>query len=862
MHASRLSPLVFDGQFVYGWAFRDGQPSLPVHLYVDGRHVASEMTGAQLPRSIIRRCEPLPDVRAGFVFAMPGQVLDGFEHRLHVGLPNAPGYEGMHGKTVAFKSGSCRGEVRQQSRQFVGTVWFDKLPARPPELVVEGDGAVLCRQSLGVSPVAEPQGYPAPFSIEREDWPEGLLHFRVNGQELRGSPCRRRTQLVGMVEEISEVVVRGWAFDGADARRPIELLLRIDGHDAAWFRPNVRRPEIARQVGIDEEGWGLVGFEAAMPESLRDGEPHRVEVVLAETGQLVAKGQQTVTFAPVGVRWNPAVVPAHVPVSPVPAIPAFAAIARKKPVVSAVVLSRNGAALLDAFLRSWQEHLTTVSAEIIVVDHGSTDDSVNVLREWQERLPLQIIALDHNGSFSASSNLGARQAQGDYLLFVNNDIVWVQDVLPRLLECLQDPNVGIAGLKLLKIVGESRDGSQHAHEVQHLGVRFKLNDRGYWPYEASPSLRHREAEHSPQHVPVVTGAVMMCRREDFERVGGFDPDYFYGFEDVELCLRLAYRLGKSVVCRNDCLALHHHGHTRLSGRQMSIYDRVQRNSAVLQGHIGLWIKQAYWRSLLQGDGYITSEPMVFGIVVDADPETGKTPLTKAALALAGQLAAAHANAEILLLDPTRDWKKVAGVHVLIVGDTRYDVRSLRAARADLLTVAWLHGDTSEWEGLPWWRDFHACLQAPRAIGKARDTQGSPLVYRPSPGRPMGELLSVTALRLRVAIHSGPANAVRAAELQEALQSAGLPCWLVGEAEWGSHPVMADICVTLWGAASGKGVRPSMRSDVLNVLWLVDGKARLPAEAKGARCLVLRTMPKAAELAQEMERRVGSTFSPP
>ena len=539
------------------------------------------------------------------------------------------------------------------------------------------------------------------------------------------------------------------------------------------------------------------------------------------------------------------------------------------PVVSAVVLTRNGAPLLEAFLQSWEAYQTSVPAEIIVIDHASTDSTLALLRGWQKRLPLTVIALDHNGSFSASCNLGARHARGQYLLFVNNDIVWLQDVLPRLMESLQDPQVGIAGLKLLKIVGESRGGEQYASEVQHLGVRFKLNDRGYWPYEAAPSSRHREAEYAPQAVPAVTGAVLMCRRDDFEQVGGFDPAYFYGFEDVELCLRLAYRLRKAVVCRNDCVALHHHGHTRLSGRELSIFERLMRNSAVLQGHTGVWIKQAYWRSLLLADGYITSEPLTIGIVVDGDPASANTPLVRAGVALAQQLASALPRAEIVLLDPARDWKSVAGLHLLVVGDPRYDIRTLRGARADLLTVAWLQGDAKPWPLLPWWRHFGSCL-APAGAAARTGAAAGRHVHASRPGQPLGELLGAGRWRLRVAIHLPCPTAelevasalVREAEaLRDSLQRADLPCWLVGADQWHDHPVMADACITLWGTEQPKDLRPPLRSDTVNVLWLVDAKARVTAQWR-KQCLVTSSMPQAHWLEEEMEKRIGSTFSPP
>jgi GT2 family glycosyltransferase len=866
----RLSHIRTEEGFVYGWAFLQGAPQLHVHLFVDGKHVASELTGVALPDEIAARCGQPPTPNCGFIFALPAAVMDGYEHNLHVGVLDEQG-EGLHSEVFSFKSAPVRGEVRQQGRLFVGTVWFDNLPRRPAQLVVSGErGEVIHRQPLMPAPVARAEGYPAQFSVDRDEWPDGLLHFKVNGQALRGSPCRRSTQLVGLVEEISPSSIRGWAFDGADPRRPIELLLRIDGRDAAWFRPNVRRPEIARQVGIAEEGWGLVGFEMAAPEVLRDGEPHRVEVVLAAGGQALNKGHQLVRLAPVGTRWKDLSAPVRPAATGLVMQSPRRAVSDMVPVVSAVVLTRNGAPLLEAFLQSWEAHQTSVPAEIIVVDHASTDDTLSLLRRWQKRLPLTVIALDHNGSFSASSNLGASHARGQYLLLVNNDIVWLQDVLPRLLESLQDPQVGIAGLKLLKIVGESPGLQQFATEVQHLGVRFKLNDRGYWPYEAAPSIRHREAEYAPQAVPAVTGAALMCRREDFENVGGFDPAYFYGFEDVELCLRLAYRLRKAVVCRNDCVALHHHGHTRLSGRELSIYERLMRNSAVLQGHIGVWIKQAYWRSLLLADGYITSEPLTIGIVVDGDPVCADTPLVRAGAALAQQLASAMPHAEIVLLDPARDWKSVSGLHLLVVGDLRYDIRSLSGARADLLTVAWLRDDAKSWTRLPWWRHFGSCV-APAGLAARTAVAVGRNVHASQPGRPLGELLSPDRWRLRVAIHlpcpSGEFEVaspiVREAEaLRDSLQRADLPCWLVGAEQWHDHPVMADVCITLWGMEQPKDLRAPLRSDTVNVLWLVDPKAKVPAQWQAAKPLVTRSMPQAQWLQEEMEKRIGSTFSPP
>ncbi len=353
--------------------------------------------------------------------------------------------------------------------------------------------------------------------------------------------------------------------------------------------------------------------------------------------------------------------------------------------------------------------------------------------------------------------------------------------------------------------------------------------------------------------------------------GGVEITLGTGFEDVELCLRLAYRLRKAVVCRNDCVALHHHGHTRLSGRELSIFSRLMRNSAVLQGHIGLWIKQAYWRSLLQRDGHISSEPLTIGIVVDGDPAGVDTPLVQAAVAMARQLSSALPHAEIVLLNPAGDWKSVAGLHMLVVGDPRYDIRSLKGARADLLTIAWLREDAKLWPQLPWWRQFGSCVTPAGPAARIAAAAVGRHVNRSRPAQPLGELLSPGRWRLRVAIHLPCRTAefgvaspiVREAEaLRDSLQRADLPCWLVGAEEWNDHPVMADVCITLWGLEHPKGLRPPLRTDTLNVLWMIDPKAKVRPKWRDAGCLVRRSMPKAQWLEEEMEKRVGSTFSPP
>ncbi len=815
--APRLSALAVADGFVWGWAVGAPDGAGAVHLYADGRHIATEYTGIALPAAAVELCGQPPTGASGFGFALPAALLDGLPHDIHAALPSVAS-GGMHGPVLVFRSGPVGGLVRQQGRQFVGTVWFAQRPRRTALLRVTGaQGRLLHSQALQVAATPDVQGYPANFALAADSLPEpalaGALHFACNGQALRGSPCVRAQTLVGMLDDVAAGGrISGWALDATDLANPLELVLRIDGQAVAWFRPNVRRPDISKYLALAEDALGLAGFDMVPPPALADGLPHWVEVVSAVDGQALKNGRQRVCLPRAGLPWAGA-APRPLPQRQ----------QSQRPVVSVVILNRNGQAVLEAFLQSWARHNTSVPAELIVVDHASTDGSLALLRQWRKRLALKVLALDHNGSFSESSNLGARHAQGQFLLFMNNDIVWLQDALPRMLESLAQPQVGVVGIKLLKAVGESRSGGQFASEVQHLGVRFKLNHLGYWPFELAPSALHDEAEYAPQFVPAVTGAVLLCRKTDFDAVGGFDPAYFYGFEDVELCLRLAYRLGKAVVCRNDCVALHHHGHTRLSGREMSVYDRVLRNSAVLERHIGLWIKQAYWRSLVTGDGYITREPLSIGIVLDAAPRAQRnTPLVQDALALAAQIRSVLPHASVVLLPPERDWKNAQGLHVLVVADARYDVRGVHHAGSDLLTMAWPRGNQQGWARLPWWDEFGAVLAPARggALGTA-----------------LRDLLGPQRWRLRVLVEAGPDDQASARRLQQHLRGQGLPCWVGAAGQTGAPARMVDVCITIGAGAA------EPRADVLQLAW--------PGGAA--------PMPGAAWLTEQMEKRVGSTF---
>ncbi len=757
----------------------------------------------------------------------------------------------------AFQHGDRHGQVSFVDDHFEGWVAFSHRPNPLPQLILGDQEEHFCKQ-IPLIPLptenGQPDKYLATFRIPQKDLPIPLRFF-CGDIELSGSPCQPKKKLIGYLEKFDTQIIHGWAFDLHQPANPVELTLKVDGQIVLHFRPNIRRPDIANYLKLPEEKLGIVGFQLTPPEILFDGKEHRISVEFAGqnhplrgSGQLIKIPRNYLTFDEIASQ------PEKVRQAKKLARP-------NQPTVSVIILNRNGEKLLAALFESWKIKNSLTNVELIVVDHASEDGSLKLLNRWQSQLPLHIIPLPFNDSFSASCNRAAEEARGKFLLFLNNDIIWLQDVLPAMVDTLEaDQEIGILGLKLIKSTSSEQSFNQTI--VQHLGVRFKLYNAAYWPYEATADDIN-EAEYSAQSVPVVTGAVMFCRKEDFFNAGKFDPSYFYGFEDVEFCLRLSNRLGKKIICRNDLLALHHHGHTRLSGRATDIFDRLISNADVLQTHAGLWLKQRYWTSLFTGDQHLTVDKLTIGFIIDESMTNGETTrLRTDAIKLAKQVLHRYPAARVVFLPPSRGWYNVRDIHILIVGHPEYDIGKMICRREDLLTFAWIRNDAALWHRMPWWPHFDGYLAASPAIIKSLASTISSPIVQTTATCPLGPLCNPQSPPLRIALltpHKISAqHQARLKTLQQSLQAAGAVVWheLLDTPEESAR--LADVRIAHCFNKSTLKIEPQSYPHTLNILWAPYLKPTHSGDHLTG-WQIISQMPQAEWLRNEIEKKLGNTF---
>lgn len=214
---------------------------------------------------------------------------------------------------------------------------------------------------------------------------------------------------------------------------------------------------------------------------------------------------------------------------------------------SIVVLHYGNPALTDACLDSIED-----GPEVVLVDNGS-------LGYWHSRADL-LIAPRGNLGFARGCNVGARSAEGDLLVFLNNDTVTTPGWLHALERPFDEPEVGVAGAKLLYPDGK----------VQHAGVDLYRDERGI----LTGAHADQVFADARRDVPAVTGACMAVRRKWFEQVGGFDTGYWNGYEDVDLCLQ-ATEAGLVVRYEPACVVVHHESRSGAE-RWSKVRENVER----------------------------------------------------------------------------------------------------------------------------------------------------------------------------------------------------------------------------------------------------------------------------------------------
>ena len=224
---------------------------------------------------------------------------------------------------------------------------------------------------------------------------------------------------------------------------------------------------------------------------------------------------------------------------------------RKNMLVSIIIITYNNEKFIRRCLESLS-HTLYPNFEIIIVDNGSKDGTINCVKDFIKYTPrlkskIKIIVNTKNIGHAAAVNIGVKYARGKFIVLLDSDTEVEPNWLIELIKVMEsDPRIGVAQSKLLSMRDRTKIDSSGGR-VDYCGI------------EQSPSLSlKKDFSCNPvENIFYAKSAALITRREIFYEAGMFDPDFFVYGDDKDFCWRVHLRDYRVVVVYNS--VVYHYG---------------------------------------------------------------------------------------------------------------------------------------------------------------------------------------------------------------------------------------------------------------------------------------------------------------
>ena len=259
--------------------------------------------------------------------------------------------------------------------------------------------------------------------------------------------------------------------------------------------------------------------------------------------------------------------------------------------LSVVILNYNVRYYLEQCVRSVQDALRSLDAEIIVADNASSDDSQQMMSELFPEITF--LSNSDNLGFSKANNLAVEKAKGEYICLLNPDTAVSQDTFVKALSFAgSKEDLGALGVRLMDGTGHFLPESKRYVPTPWRALKklLALGGKEAYYYNKLSELERGE-------VPVLVGAFMIMRKDRYLEVGGLDEDYFMYGEDIDLSYKFT-KAGYSNYYLGTVTTLHYKGEStnkdsayldRFYGAMSIFYKKHFSGQWLLNGLVGLGI---------------------------------------------------------------------------------------------------------------------------------------------------------------------------------------------------------------------------------------------------------------------------------
>ena len=241
--------------------------------------------------------------------------------------------------------------------------------------------------------------------------------------------------------------------------------------------------------------------------------------------------------------------------------------------VAIVILNFNGKAHLSQFLPFVTKY--SQPHHIVIVDNGSTDNSVEFIK--QNYSELQLIEIEENLGYTGGYNYAINLLDQDIVVLLNSDVEVTPGWITPILELMsQNSSIAACQPKLLSF-------DQRA-QFEYAGAAGGLLDKLGFPFCRGRLFQSMETDtgqyNNSSKIFWASGACMFVRNERFKAIGGFDEDFFAHMEEIDLCWRLQ-NAGFSIYYNGDSYVYHVGGGTLSRANPNKTYYNFRNGLSML-----------------------------------------------------------------------------------------------------------------------------------------------------------------------------------------------------------------------------------------------------------------------------------------
>ena len=198
--------------------------------------------------------------------------------------------------------------------------------------------------------------------------------------------------------------------------------------------------------------------------------------------------------------------------------------------LSVIIVNYNGLKYLKQCFESITQKLQEISFEIIVIDNDSKDESCNYIK--QNYPNIKLIESKINYGFGKGNNQAVKTANGEYLLLINNDTIVLDNLKPAFDFIKSDKTIGVVGINMRNAINEYIPAAGNFPNYRNMFQFQKLLDLG---------IEFKTGNFLKEHYQVdwLCGSFLLLSKETYNKIKGFDEDYFMYVEDVDFCKKIA-----------------------------------------------------------------------------------------------------------------------------------------------------------------------------------------------------------------------------------------------------------------------------------------------------------------------------------